>query len=58
MKKNILIVEDELRIRFLLRDYLMKEDYNVVEASNGQEGLVAFSSTNIDLVFWFNLILP
>ena len=33
MKKSILIVEDELRIRFLLRDYLTKDDFNVFEAS-------------------------
>lgn len=57
MKKNILIVEDELRIRFLLRDYLMKEDYNIIEASNGQEGLIAFSSTNIDLVL-LDIMMP
>ena len=31
MNKSILIVEDELRIRFLLRDYLMKENFNVFE---------------------------
>ena len=35
MNKSILIVEDELRIRFLLRDYLMKENFNVFEASDG-----------------------
>lgn len=57
MKKNILIVEDELRIRFLLRDYLTKEDYNIIEASNGQEGLIAFSSTNIDLVL-LDIMMP
>ena len=40
MKKSVLIVEDELRIRFLLRDYLTKDDFNVFEASNGEEGLL------------------
>ncbi len=45
MKKSILIVEDELRIRFLLRDYLTKDDFNVFEASNGEEGLFVFSYT-------------
>ena len=50
MKKSILIVEDELRIRFLLRDYLMKEGFNVLEASNGEEGLFIFSTQKIDLI--------
>lgn len=50
MKKSILIVEDEIRIRFLLRDYLLKDDFIVFEASNGEEGLDIFSREKIDLV--------
>lgn len=57
MKKSILIVEDELRIRFLLRDYLMKEDFNVFEASNGEEGLFVFSTQKIDLVL-LDIMMP
>jgi DNA-binding response OmpR family regulator len=57
MKKSILIVEDELRIRFLLRDYLIKEDYNVLEASNGEEGLYIFSTQKIDLVL-LDIMMP
>lgn len=57
MRKSILIVEDELRIRFLLRDYLMKEDYNVFEASNGEEGLFIFSTQKIDLVL-LDIMMP
>ncbi|MCE5220672.1 MAG: response regulator transcription factor [Clostridium sp.] len=57
MKKSILIVEDELRIRFLLRDYLMKEDFNVFEASNGEEGLYIFSTQKIDLVL-LDIMMP
>ncbi|WP_297427636.1 response regulator transcription factor [Clostridium sp.] len=57
MKKTILIVEDELRIRFLLRDYLMREDYNVFEASNGEEGLFVFSTQKIDLVL-LDIMMP
>lgn len=57
MKKSILIVEDELRIRFLLRDYLLKEDFNVYEASNGEEGLFVFSSQKIDLVL-LDIMMP
>ena len=57
IRKSILIVEDELRIRFLLRDYLMKEDYNVFEASNGEEGLFMFSTQKIDLVL-LDIMMP
>ena len=57
MKKSILIVEDELRIRFLLRDYLMKENFNVFEASDGEEGLIAFSNQKIDLVI-LDIMMP
>ena len=57
MRKSILIVEDELRIRFLLRDYLMKEDFNVFEASDGEEGLFIFSTQKIDLVL-LDIMMP
>ena len=57
MKKSVLIVEDELRIRFLLRDYLTKDDFNVYEASNGEEGLFIFSTQKIDLVL-LDIMMP
>ena len=57
MNKSILIVEDELRTRFLLRDYLMKENFNVFEASDGEEGLIAFSNQKIDLVI-LDIMMP
>lgn len=57
MKKSILIVEDELRIRFLLRDYLIKEGFNVLEASNGEEGLFVFSTQKIDLIL-LDIMMP
>ena len=57
MNKSVLIVEDELRIRFLLRDYLMKENFNVFEASDGEEGLIVFSSKKIDLVI-LDIMMP
>lgn len=50
MRKSILVVEDEIRIRFLLRDYLLKDGFSIFEASNGEEGLEIFSKEKIDLV--------
>lgn len=57
MKKNILLIEDEIRIRFLLRDYFLKENFNIIEASDGDEGLKHFMSNNIDLVI-LDIMMP
>lgn len=57
MRKNILIIEDETRIRFLLRDYFLKEDFNIIEASDGDEGIKYFMTNNIDLVI-LDIMMP
>lgn len=57
MKQSILIVEDELRIRFLLKDYLAKENFEIYEASNGEEGLYAVSTHKIDLIL-LDIMMP
>lgn len=57
MKKNILVIEDDIKIRFLLRDYLKIEDFIVYEASDGDEGLNIFKSTKIDLIL-LDIMMP
>lgn len=57
MRKNILIVEDEIRIRFLLRDYFQEEDFLVYEAENGKEALEIFKSNKIDLII-LDIMMP
>lgn len=57
MQKNILIIEDETRIRFLLRDYFLKEKFNIIEASDGDEGLNLFIKNKIDLVI-LDIMMP
>ncbi len=57
MKNTILIIEDEFKIRFLLRDYLNIENFNVIEASDGDEGLVAFKNNKVDLVV-LDIMMP
>lgn len=57
MNKNILIVEDELRIRILLRDYLRKDSFIITEASDGEDALKSFSENNIDLVI-LDIMMP
>lgn len=36
---TILIVDDESRMRKLLKDFLQKEDFNILEAGDGEEAL-------------------
>ncbi|WP_024614948.1 response regulator transcription factor [Clostridium sp. Ade.TY] len=57
MKKSILIVEDEIRIRFLIRDYFINEDFNVYEAEDGEKGIDIFSKEKIDLII-LDIMMP
>lgn len=41
-KLKILVVDDEVRIRKLVRDFLVKQDYEVLEAGDGEEALDLF----------------
>lgn len=50
MEQAILIVEDEERMRSLLKDYFNKYGYKTYEAENGVEALKIFKSKTIDLV--------
>lgn len=51
-KRTILVADDEFRIRKLLVDFLTREDYEVLEAQDGEETMdVLFDSDHdIDLV--------
>ncbi len=57
MKKSILIVEDEIKIRFLIRDYFLKENFNIYEAEDGESGLEVFSREKIDLII-LDVMMP
>ena len=39
---KILVVDDESRMRKLVRDFLVREDYEVLEAGDGEEALDNF----------------
>lgn len=41
-KQKILVVDDESRMRKLVRDFLVRQDYDVLEAGNGEEALDLF----------------
>ena len=57
MNKTILIIEDEIRIRFLLKDYLLSEGFSVIEACDGEEGLKSFKNNNVALIL-LDIMMP
>lgn len=54
---KILIVEDEDKIRSVLRAYLVREGFQVEEADSGDKGLAIFEGDRFDLVL-LDLMLP
>ena len=57
MAKKILIVEDEANIRELLRLYLEREGYAVIEAENGVEGIKMWKSEKPDMLL-LDVMMP
>lgn len=57
--KTILIVDDELKIRILLKDFLESSGFNVIEAKDGKMALDVFRSSidSIDLIL-LDIMLP
>ncbi|KMM38112.1 response regulator [Guptibacillus hwajinpoensis] len=54
---RILVVDDEERIRKLLRMYLERENYEIEEAENGEEALEIATEDDFDLIL-LDLMLP
>ena len=56
---TILIVDDESRMRKLIKDFLVKKDYKILEAENGEEALEIFeqNENQIDLVL-LDVMMP
>jgi len=50
MTKRILVVEDQEDNRQIVRDLLMKHDYEIVEAENGEDALGAVAKQRPDLI--------
>ncbi|AZV58998.1 response regulator transcription factor [Clostridium sp. AWRP] len=55
--KKILIIEDDLSIAELIRDYLELEDFEVVICTDGIEGLNNFKENKFDLLI-LDIMLP
>lgn len=57
--KTILIADDEPLIRKLVSDFLKREGFNILEASNGEEALTIFNESkgNLNLVI-LDVMMP
>lgn len=58
-KKTILVVDDEIKIRILLKDFLEREGFIVMESPDGKHALDTFqnSGKSIDLIL-LDVMLP
>jgi len=56
-KKHILVVDDEKALRSLIRDYLIKANYSVSEAANGEDAVEVFFNQKIDLII-LDIMMP
>ena len=57
-KNKILLVDDEPRLRKMVKDFLKRAEYDVVEAENGRQALdIFFSDAKIDLVI-LDVMMP
>lgn len=57
-KLKILVVDDETRMRKLVRDFLVKKDYLVVEAENGEQALDIFEEDGDISLIILDIMMP
>lgn len=55
---KILVVDDEARMRKLVRDFLVKDGYLVVEAADGEEALNLFMQTKDISLIVMDVMMP
>ena len=47
---NILVVDDESRMRKLINDFLKVKGYNILDAADGEEALQLFEEKNKNMI--------
>ena len=55
---KILVVDDESRMRKLVRDFLVKRNYEVVEAEDGSQALDIFFEQNDIALVLLDIMMP
>lgn len=56
-KRRILVVDDEQGIRDIIKEYVVREDYEIVEAADGVEALNSMKSQEFSMVI-LDIMLP
>ena len=54
---TILIVDDESRMRKLVKDFLLQKEFKVIEAENGEVALHLFETSKVDLIL-LDVMMP
>lgn len=57
-KLKILVVDDESRMRKLVKDFLVKSNYEVIEAENGSEAVDIFFAQNDIALIILDIMMP
>ncbi len=57
-KLKILLVDDESRMRKLVKDFLLRQNYNVIEANNGEEAVDAFYREKDIALILLDIMMP
>jgi DNA-binding response OmpR family regulator len=57
-KLKILVVDDESRMRKLVRDFLVKQDYEVLEAGDGEEAMDVFYHNKDIALLILDVMMP
>ena len=59
MSNNVLIVDDEARMRKLIKEFLMAKNFTILEAADGEEALKVFeeNQNKIDLIL-LDVMMP
>lgn len=57
-KLKILVVDDESRMRKLVRDFLVKNDFDVVEAEDGEQALDIFYANKDIALIILDIMMP
>jgi len=56
---TVLVVDDESRMRKLIKDFLMKKGYSVLEAADGEEALTIFSENESKIsIILLDVMMP
>ncbi len=55
---KILLVDDEMRLRKLVKDYLVKQDYLVIEAEDGEDAYEKFNENNDISLIIMDVMMP